>query len=78
VAVALLAACGGDNSGEVTASASRAARSEAQAEQYEWSAHLEGQARTHSKADSTDDAPAPADQTSGDELVSGSRHMPVR
>jgi len=124
VAVALVAACGGDDPGKATTSAARervdapaAARLEAQAEQYERSARLqgqartygapaerqvpvppnpieagnpavaeqlersaklEGQARTHSKADWSDDAPAPADETSDDELVPGSRHMPMR
>jgi hypothetical protein len=48
------------------------------AEQFERSAKLEGQARTYSNADSTDDAPAPADETSDNEFVPGSRHMPVR
>jgi hypothetical protein len=54
VAVALLAACGGDDPGKATSSAgpervdARArARPEAQAERYERSAHLEGQARTY-------------------------------
>src|SRR5918994_1771302 len=48
------------------------------AEQLERSAKLEGQAGTYSKADSAGDAPAPADETSEDEFVPGSRHMPVR
>ena len=48
------------------------------AEQLERSAKLEGQAGTYSKADSAGDAPAPADETSVDEFVPGSRHMPVR
>ena len=48
------------------------------AEQLERSAKLEGQAGTYSKADSAGDAPAPADETSDDEFVPGSRHMPVR
>lgn len=54
VAVALLANCGGDDSGEArsTSAAERVdapagARLEAQAEQYERSAHLQGQARTY-------------------------------
>jgi hypothetical protein len=48
------------------------------AEQLERSAKLEGQAGTYSKADSAGDAPASADETSDDEFVPGSRHMPVR
>ena len=48
------------------------------AEQLERSAKLEGQAGTYSKADSAGDAPTPADETSEDEFVPGSRHMPVR
>jgi hypothetical protein len=48
------------------------------AEQLERSAKLEGQAGTYSKADSAGDAPAPADETSEDEFVPGSRQMPVR
>jgi hypothetical protein len=48
------------------------------AEQLERSAKLEGQAGTYSKADSAGDAPAPADETSEDEFVPGSRHIPVR
>ena len=48
------------------------------AEQLERSAKLDGQAGTYSKADSAGDAPAPADETSDDEFVPGSRHMPVR
>lgn len=51
VAVALLAACGGGDYGEGTVAervdASTKARLVAQAERYEWSAHLEGQARTY-------------------------------
>jgi len=54
------------------------ARNRAAAEQLERSAKLEGQAGTYSPADSTQDAPAPADDTSDDEFVPGSRHMPVR
>lgn len=48
------------------------------AEQLERSAKLDGQARTHSNAASTEDTPAPADETSDDEFVPGSRHMPMR
>ena len=48
------------------------------AEQLERSAKLDGQAGTYSKADSAGGAPAPADETSDDEFVPGSRHMPVR
>lgn len=54
VAVALLSACGGDDPGKATASAAperveapATARLEAQAEQYERSGHLQGQARTY-------------------------------
>jgi hypothetical protein len=53
VAVALLAACGGNDPGEGAgtapdrADARARARLEAQAEQYERSAHLQGQARTY-------------------------------
>jgi hypothetical protein len=54
VAVALLAACGGDDPGKATSSAApervdapARARLAAQAEQYERSAHLQGQARTY-------------------------------
>lgn len=50
----------------------------ARAERLERAAKLEGQARTRSKADSDDDAPAPADETSDEEFVPGSRHMPMR
>jgi hypothetical protein len=57
---------------------SREARSRALAESLERSAQLEGQARTHGKADSSDDAPALTDETSDDEFVPGSRHMPMR
>ena len=123
-AVALLAACGGDDPGEATSTAApervdapATARLEAQAQQHERSAHLQGQARTYggaaerrdavspdpieagnravaeqlersaklegqagtySQAASAQDAPAPADETSDDEFVPGSRHMPVR
>lgn len=121
VAVALLAACGGNDPGEVTgtapdrADARARARLEAQAEQYERDAHLqgqartygapaerqdavrpnsreagnralaerlerrahlEGQARTHSNADSSEGAPP--NETSDEEFVPGSRHMPMR
>jgi hypothetical protein len=48
------------------------------AEQLERSAKFEGQARTYSNAHSSDNAPAPADDTSGDGFVPGSRHMPTR
>jgi hypothetical protein len=48
------------------------------AEQLERSAKLEGQARTYSNADSSDAAPAPPDESSGDGFVPGSRHMPMR
>jgi hypothetical protein len=48
------------------------------AEQLERSAKLEGQARTYSNAHSSDNAPAPADDTSGAGFVPGSRHMPMR
>ena len=47
------------------------------AEQLERSAKLEGQARTYSNADSSD-APAAADESSGDGFVPRSRHMPMR
>jgi hypothetical protein len=47
------------------------------AEQLEPSAKLEGQARTYSNAESSD-APAPADESSGDGFVPGSRHVPMR
>jgi hypothetical protein len=54
VAVALLAACGGDDPGKAPSSAASEqvdaparARLKAQAEQYERSAHLQGQARTY-------------------------------
>jgi hypothetical protein len=48
------------------------------AEQLERRAQLEGQARTYSNADSSNAAPTPADDTSGDGFVPGSRHMPMR
>ena len=54
------------------------AANRAVAEQLERSAKLEGQAGTYSQAASAGDAPAPADETSVDEFVPGSRHMPVR
>jgi hypothetical protein len=102
VAVALLAACGGNDPGEVTGTApDRAdawarARLEAQAELYERDAHLQGEvrtygalaerlerrahleglARTHSSADSSEEAPP--NETSDEEFVPGSRHMPMR
>lgn len=52
VAVALLAACGGDDPGQATSQAARRqvdslAPSEAQAEKVERLAHLQGQARTY-------------------------------
>ena len=83
-ALALLAACGGDP-GKATSTAApeqvdapAPARLNAQAEHYERSAHLQGQARTygapHGRADSSPDPPAPADE----EFVPGSRHMPMR
>jgi hypothetical protein len=50
----------------------------AAAEQLERSAKLAGQAGTYRQAASAQDAPAPADETSDDEFVPGSRHMPVR
>jgi len=48
VAMALLAGCGGDSGDATSTAAPAAARLRAQAEQYEWSAHLQGQARTYS------------------------------
>lgn len=124
VAVALLAACGGDDPDKAASTAApeqvdvpARARLEAQAEQHERLAHLQGQARTygapaerqetatpnpnearnravaeslersaklegqaktHSNANSNDHTPAPADETSDDEFVPGSRHMPMR
>jgi hypothetical protein len=118
VAVALLAAaCGAGDSGEAErVDASTRALLVAQAERYEWSAHLEGQAKTygapterqdsvepdrddagnraaaerlereakleglaetHGRSDPSDDAPPP-DETSNDEFVPGSGHMPTR
>jgi hypothetical protein len=65
VAAALLAACGGDDPGEATRTApervdARArARLEAQAEQYERSAHLQGQARTYGAPAERQDAVRP-------------------
>jgi hypothetical protein len=84
MAVALLAACGGsDAATSVTPTgegveAPATARLEAQAERYELSAHLQGQATTYGNAAPTDEAPAPADETSDDRFVPGTRHMPTR
>jgi hypothetical protein len=81
MAVALLAAC--DAATSVTPAGERVeapatARLEAQAERYELSAHLQGQAMTYGNAAPTDEAPAPADETSDDRFVPGTRHMPTR
>ena len=48
------------------------------AEELDRSARLDGQARTHSGAEPSDVAPAPAEATSVDDFVPGSRHMPMR
>jgi len=47
------------------------------AEQLERNAKLEGQASTHSKANSTDHTARPG-EPSDNEFVPGSRHMPMR
>jgi hypothetical protein len=47
VAVALLAGCGGDDSGQATNTATHERAAYLQAERYERSAHLQGQARTY-------------------------------
>jgi hypothetical protein len=52
-----------------------AARLAAQAEQYERQAHLDGQAKTYSKADELGPT---GDQPSNDGFVPGSRRMPLR
>ena len=119
VAVALLAAAcgGGDSVAAERVDASTRARLVAQAERYEWSAHLEGQAKTygapterqdpvgpdpddagnraaaerlereakleglaetHGRSYPSDDAPAAPNETSNDEFVPGSGHMPTR
>jgi hypothetical protein len=66
VAVALLAACDGGDLGEATRSvapervdAPAAARLAAQAERYERSAHLQGQARTYATPAKRQDAASP-------------------
>ena len=48
VAMALLAGCGGDSGDATSTAAPATARLRAQAEQFEWSAHLQGQAKTYS------------------------------
>jgi hypothetical protein len=86
MALAVLAACGGDPDKTTSPAAPERdaavrARLEAQAEQHEWSAHLQGQARRYgapAEADSSDDAPTPAGEMSDEEFVPGSRHMPMR
>jgi hypothetical protein len=50
VAMALLAGCGGDSGDATSTAAPATARLRAQAEQFEWSAHLQGQAKTYSTA----------------------------
>jgi hypothetical protein len=50
----------------------------AAAERLEREAKLEGLAETHGRSDPSDDAPAPPDETSNDEFVPGSGHMPTR
>jgi hypothetical protein len=64
-ALALLAACGGDP-GKATSTAAReqlaaaaTARLNAEAEQYEWSAHLQGQTRTYGTPAMRQDAVSP-------------------
>jgi hypothetical protein len=50
------------------------------AEQYEWQAHLDGQARTHGR-DGGSDSQAESDSTDSapdDEFLPGSRHVPTR
>jgi hypothetical protein len=64
--------------GDAAGPSATEAGNRAGAEQLERSANLDGQAGTYSKADSAGGAPAPADETSEDEFVPGSRHMPVR
>lgn len=71
VAVALLAGCGGNDPGEATGTAAdRAdarvrARLEAQAEQYERSAHLQGQARTYGAQAERQEAVRPTPSEAG-------------
>jgi hypothetical protein len=66
VAVALVAGCGSDDPGKATSTAApeqvdapATARLEAQAERYERSAHLRGQAKTHGALTEPQDAERP-------------------
>jgi hypothetical protein len=79
VAVALLAACGGDDPGKATSTAApeqvdapATARLEAQAEQYERSAHLEGQARTYGALAERQDPGTPIPNEAGNRAVAES------
>jgi hypothetical protein len=79
VAVALLAACGGDDPGKATSTAApeqvdapATARLEAQAEQYERSAHLEGQARTYGTLAERQDPGTPILNEAGNRAVAES------
>jgi hypothetical protein len=77
VGLAVATFTGGDDKVDIPAT-----RFDPQAEQYEWDAHLEGQAKTHggdngstnnqAESNSTDDDPY------DDGFVTGSRHMPMR
>lgn len=76
VAVALLAACAGDDPGKATSSAApeqvdaaARARLEAQAQQYERSAHLQGQARTYGAPAKHPDAGRPNSIEAGNQAV---------
>jgi len=79
VAVALLAACGGDDPGKATSTAApervdapATARLEAQAEQYERSAHLEGQATTYRAPAERQDGVWPNPSEAGNRAVAES------
>jgi hypothetical protein len=80
VAVAALAVAtftGGDDKVDIPAT-----RLDPQAEQYEWDAHLEGQAKTHGRDNGSTDNQAESNSTDDDPyddgFVPGSRHMPMR
>ena len=79
IAVAALAVAtftGGDDKVDIPAT-----RLDPTAEQYEWQAHLEGQAKTHGRDRGSDIQAEPNSTDSDpddDEFLPGSRHVPTR
>jgi hypothetical protein len=75
IALAVATFTGGDDKVD-----SPATRLDPRAEQYEWQAHLEGQAKTHDHDRGSDNQVESnsADSDPDDEFLPGSRHVPTR